>query len=599
MAIFSYNGIVATLVKTEGVTREAVYTDDGVDYRWTKFTITIQCVYNPRATSYAGTPPVASPGQPAVVTDVAVRLALMQKRGALNMTVLGIPLVNSGGAGTVDANNGPTPIACNIIKIGGDSTFHISYTIETCINECGLSSFGTQDQPPALLANRFSQTSAFNEQHLERKTSTGIAYFRTDILTQNGVPADAFRGILLPPIEYGFQRMEATFSLHPTGNAIEWTCIDQERMVSLGSTDARAGGGPGFQGTGIVQIHATYAQSSIPMGFTIQPMSQARVAVEAFGNKYTNNYNLLIGCFLVVYSRFPRGGFNGFISGIELEETLTDRHVRLSVQVRLAAAPQGVPGAGSLDLRNFKNINTFPTNQDPNALKGINPLIPNAGGTRGSALGRLQSALSQAACAPVTPISSLMGVGGDAATTPDVYAGPPPAIKFQINNNIGSVPTNIQAVPASAGGGASPGSANSTYTNYSIHTYYSKDQGVLQLPVSATTGPSEVCQVVAPSSVKHVYWRAARAGAYPLIPSPVPNNPNFTLQHSDIAVQNVGLTVDGVTNVYVVDGLYSYVSSNPMGAGDNIPFDVAPWTSYTPGQFALSSSESYSDQILS
>jgi hypothetical protein len=180
--LLQYGCVNLNLLHVRKFSRQAVY--EGPNYAYTKFKIIVQAIYTPgsQQDSWPTTPtydnanylnvpyvppgsnpraqggnsrflplvPVGAPafslpsgqpsirsGVPAVVSDVALRHALMQPRQQLSFSVGGLISVYSPLRGfNVDAMNGPKPLFCHVVEIQGSRTFVVEYGIETDVNEC-------------------------------------------------------------------------------------------------------------------------------------------------------------------------------------------------------------------------------------------------------------------------------------------------------------------------------------------------------------------------------------------------------------------------------------------------------------------------------
>ena len=62
-------------------------------------------------------------------------------------------------------------------------------------------------------------------------TTTGVAYFRSNVLEFLAQDADHFRGYLVPVQLFGYKRMNLSFNLHSDGITLDWTVTDVEQRL--------------------------------------------------------------------------------------------------------------------------------------------------------------------------------------------------------------------------------------------------------------------------------------------------------------------------------------------------------------------------------
>lgn len=94
MSTLTYNGIQLEILDTLDFRQQAQYSADGTTYLYTRYEVEVECVFNPKATSYRPTNPGAKPhpndsepvkveGQMAGITTAALQHKLSQPRGKL------------------------------------------------------------------------------------------------------------------------------------------------------------------------------------------------------------------------------------------------------------------------------------------------------------------------------------------------------------------------------------------------------------------------------------------------------------------------------------------------------------------------------------
>jgi hypothetical protein len=205
---------------------------DGPQYLWTRHTIRVSGIYNPKATSYIdqgnGTP-IAGDGRNATTTDTAIRHALAQPRKALSISVGSQVLLASPRAGeTTDAHNGPTPKVHAIVESIGIKTFLVDWQIEVCINETPSGTI------PIVVSSRWTMEDHIALPHyLTTRVIQGWATLRSDKMLAAGRVPDDFRSALMHPVGTNMQRESIDVAVDDEGTGIEYTLVDQEQMLNI------------------------------------------------------------------------------------------------------------------------------------------------------------------------------------------------------------------------------------------------------------------------------------------------------------------------------------------------------------------------------
>jgi hypothetical protein len=595
MATLTYNNVQLEIGKTNNCSHRAIYTPDGSNtYLWTEVELDIDAVLNPAATAYvAGDPPVATPGTLPPVTIAAIRHALLQPRGYLLYTspnpgdvdnpfvIVEAPQQQ----GAVDLNNGPMPLSCTVKEVAGSKYFLINYRIKCWIHECPNGEDVT-DINNVLLANRYSQRSDINFQHLSTKITEGEAVFRIDVLENAAFVADHFRSLLARTVSPGFKRTRISVWPLRNGNVIRYSYVDEEQMTDLGDTDARNDDGPdgGTVGSGIVKLEGYYGLAStntsegIPGGTT-----QAQCDIRAWGNKYSSNWRMIQRCLEIVLAKITLGaGGIGFIRNAAIRESLVDRFVE--VNIGFVQLPPANVQIGALNTNGLQKDDIF-EDQD-----GVNPPVPNSSGTRGTAIEDLLVAELTSACQAIIDYSENPESDGEGDSSE--YAGPPTAIQVTPVDELPEQPSPY-----------SESTQQYPYTIGKLDIKYSRDEGVLVAPVASGPGaggnPVALFRLYPKIGYKVVDFTMERLGACPSIPSPQVSDPNLTLLDSDITLACPEPTNDGATKVWRVSGWYKYVfSQKTIGPGDTLDAGALPWTTDVVGSNQIISSQDYSPGII-
>lgn len=623
MSFINYNGIQLEYIQTEELIQESVPSQDGVDYLYTHFVISLNCYFNPQVTSYGVAPgptqpPIRIPGVSPGFTDINIRHFLMQPQKVLvfndvgfappipteNLIISPLPLQDAppGFFALVDANNGPHPISCTITRIDGIKTYHVKFVIETWLIECTRSLTDISNAGPALLSNRYVQSHDINEQHLLSKVTSGVAVFRTDILAETKLVADTARSFIFPPVSRGMKRTNIHINVVSSANTLEWSCQDDEVMYDLGETDARQGG------SGIVKLDGRLTNQTMGMPHgTIPGIGTAtmnnmmQVDIKAWGNKHSNNFTMFQYILLIGFQKTANLDPNKIriLQNASYIEDFTNRSVSVSLLYFVGASkgPDIAQGVATLALYPLA-INALP---DRN---GINPSMPNGLGTRGTQSELLLSQnLKQACQFPDRPFASTCSP--DSNTT-EFNAGGCPAVQVTFSLILNPGYNHY-----------SQATINAAYSHYKIDVTYPEQESRVQLPLTGVYGnlqggtsggtgipPSdvgpitaEIIQLALPMSQKVVDWTAERLNAIPRIPQPAPTDGNYKLISSHITPAGFEMMADGQSVIFRVSGIYTYAAFSNQGAGDDLPIAAAPWMDFPLG-LARINLEDYGDDIV-
>lgn len=290
MRIF-YSGIELEVSQLQVFERVPVYTEDQTDYLYTKFTVraiglvssaqiqgilstagvssTAGMSYNKKSAlvtsgpitaelktgSFApGITPAApllpvstSPytqGFPAeivqttlstpIITDRSIRHWLSTPRRKLlitnhNSAAVEVLLESPKPGSICDAKNGPFTDVFSIQMATGDPRmFLVGLQITTFVNECedNDQNFG------AFISNRFSQIHDINEDGYLVITTTGKAYFRTDLVYGRMNP-DNLRQFLFLPIPNGFHRSNIKVAGNPDASGFTYSFVDSQQHAQF------------------------------------------------------------------------------------------------------------------------------------------------------------------------------------------------------------------------------------------------------------------------------------------------------------------------------------------------------------------------------
>lgn len=183
----------------------------------------------------SGAIPGTSRGAFAPLTDLAIRDALMTPRKQLvfmvgTAAVLVSPTASaSSSVYTTDADNGPLPLSCDVVRISGTKTFAVDFAIQTTVNDSSVFS----DSPSVLTSNVYSALSNIDQDGFEMRTYQGVATFRADRLTALGAAADDFRSYLFIPVPDGFKRNMHEWFVDVSGNTLRYSFTDHQQALCI------------------------------------------------------------------------------------------------------------------------------------------------------------------------------------------------------------------------------------------------------------------------------------------------------------------------------------------------------------------------------
>jgi hypothetical protein len=182
-------------------------------------------------------------------TDVAIRHALMQPRKRLTF-IIGTDVVVDTPVPpfTVDVDNGPTPISCDVVEINGLKTFLVEYVISCATNEVEKTNTGklttsgivpavaSQRSPykvsPLLLHEYTMEHDLDQDLHCTR-TITGRMVFRSDVLAKERLLPDQLRYWAGHPVPLRFNRQRVKVRALPDNRTLEYTVVDRQTFSPI------------------------------------------------------------------------------------------------------------------------------------------------------------------------------------------------------------------------------------------------------------------------------------------------------------------------------------------------------------------------------
>jgi hypothetical protein len=598
MSVLIYNGISLVPIRTNFVQRDVQMSADGTDYLYTVFTINVGCVYNPGQTSYAPSPlgPVGNVRVFPAVTDTAIRHYLMQPRMYLlysDTDVFNDPnhppilAIYPSGVGNfaIDANNGPTPLNCVVRRIHGNRLFYVDFTIRASIIECPVVS-------PAFLvpiaSSRYARTEQIDKQYRSTLTTSGITFFRSNQLVAIQNNADAFRGYLIPPPILGYQRINVSVNLDPSGLILNWATTDVEQFIDLGNLTI----GGSAASLGIVEMGLDYTAGvgPIPGGNVAKPLTDLSVTVSAVCMRAADGLSVVSFMLRVIFDKLAAIIDNTTLVAASVSEDVfnnvfvldykyiywTDKSLKIEDLVAPVNATVGVPIA-SLPYQG-----------------GANPWPPFSQGTRTDTDIQLAAANLATACYTSVfnqdPTGQIQPTDFDVA--PQQFSNPPLQVNvftgslgpeddlrqlyYQVNRSIGNplqtgyIRYDLWGHRIGSEGNAHVPIAGPVSARQPPNSQSPNSQSLnSQNPNSQNPKPtSAVLNLVNPIARYIVYFVIERIQSVPEIPDPTVINSLgiYVLLSTKISPVHCGLFADGTSTKFSVSGEYVYACLVPVAA---------------------------------
>jgi hypothetical protein len=124
-----------------------------------------------------------------------------------------------------DMNNGPKPRDLAITHIAGTKSLHIEFEIEACVERCETSCpTGGVPGGKDVLSNRWSAEESLDSEFYATRTIEGV--LRVNHIDVN---PQSFRGLVMPTLPGGYQRVSQRFVTTPDGLTMRYTIRDVQQ----------------------------------------------------------------------------------------------------------------------------------------------------------------------------------------------------------------------------------------------------------------------------------------------------------------------------------------------------------------------------------
>lgn len=585
--IYTYNDIPLTIVRTNNILYEAIFSQDQTTYLYTHYIFNIQGIINPDAMSFIINSSQALEQVPGVLpatTIAAIRHALLQPRGQFIVTDdVGNELMHTPDAGFfVDAKDGPKPLSCHITQISGSKTVTMRWEIEGWIREC----YGGEADP-FILSNRWSDQIHINQHQLATHISAGQTVFNKAQIDFINFAPDDFRNQIFPGVPPGFRRTDVTIVQNSAGNELMWSVTDEEMMYNIGNTDPLRG-----DGSGILEIEGRQAIVGMKPADSagIGPLGGQtfnQIFLRATGSYYSDQWTMIERLIQFASQIVPFGVEGYYIVDAQVARSLGQRQKYVEIQFVVLNPPAPNLQLGNLDIGVIKIDVWDAIARIVNQGIQQGPELLLDGSSRGSSPQVLLTQALTAACGPRPGFTGVANERNDEPLVPNDEGTP--KIKVYTRDILPEVPSNYDTTPYPY-----------SYTKYQVETEYKTNMGIKQAPIAGpTTGTpvydpnihdyvlpptSALFQVHAPIATLQIRGIAERIGDNPVMPAPVSADPNFFLTYWYISpsypIINPG---DGLTPITRCEFYMEYAMlSPPNPLYPSFIIGKLPWTTIPP-----------------
>lgn len=508
-----YGSVTLGLVKTNLFSQEPILVDD-VQYLYTRFRISVQCVFNSATMTGLGDNPAQ--------INTNIRLAMMRERQVLRILVGGVPLLE---VASPDNKAGPFPKSCNVNQIIGTQTFIVSWECEAFLHDC--------TPVPSVLSNRWDMTLTYDENFFCTRNTNGLLIVRPNGST-NPPRKDEFMSLMMPPLPTGWIRTRMSFVEARDGLSMAYQIEDKEVEF-------------------VPPVPAT--KSTIDYGERVElgaPFIIAELTIELSGRRGCPRLDLLQTAFEVAASRID------FVKDIvklsqinEFNQTGSEPRIRLHVVAdKLPAQLEAQADPCKVLLDKTKFGIQIPGTQDLDAWDLDDR----------TALVRTVVAAWKEPCAAVSAVGpvNLASVDAPAGTTVS------PTIEYSQGE--------LDALAAAKWSDEQFGTTGSNgqraiYSEYNQDVTYRMKQHKLVLPVASDTHASpgetalkdfdfrsQVIRLFQPEIEKIIKWRGQRNDKWPSAPSPEIKKDKHHLTGFSVTPETPPLLPNGTSFDYVLKG---------------------------------------------
>ena len=553
MSTVTYGDVSLDLVKTNSISQDSVYSEDGKDYLYTRFVMDFGCIFNTDLNGYAS--------QADAMT--VLRRTLNVPRQALSVKIDGTDLIN---IGAPDFIGGPFPRSVVIQQVIGSSLLHVSFMIEAHRQDC-------YNEFNEIISNRWKVSHEYDVNCYCTRRIDGIAV----VNASKGVIPDyaSLRAFVMPNVPFGFKRTRMSFVASSDGTRMNYSIADEEQYrVPPSQVDDESG-----ERVGATTASATYREYSGEYGantFAEMSISLTGPKTGQKGDKGATKPVLLSLAVQIALSRFRLGLAAAqkpdILMNASIEEDLFENRVSLSLTVRRQAG--FVAKIGIFDVSRL-----------------CLPTVPNTDSNISAACGPLGTALiygmvakwASTACASALANTQQSGV--NVAVSGTTIDDPAVEVKQWSAGDVGDALQTESESPTSSEHHTSP------YSETKMDVSYDTNKNILHVPVAGSSveliGQSAGAtltavniQVARPTTKKIAKFRHQRFGAYPSFPKGKDLGVDGKILVKNLKVETPELWVDGANHLHGISGELEFGMVNEVDEsvnqldGGKLPYDA-------------------------
>jgi hypothetical protein len=232
-----YANVDLSEVLTQSYAFDPVNDPTNTDYLWTRLSISVVSVVHSLWTATGKTPGglvaggnMGVPGDRMGVSLAKLPQILSQHRQTLlfrvgdDLVVESPPRLPDGTQLPCDCDNGPIVKGVKVLRVIGDTSAVVSFTVETYLNSCDK----------FVLSNRWGVHTSVDDCGYTTRTVRGRAIIRSDFANLYDLTADDFRQFLFVPADAPLRRVSVDVDLSEDGNTLDYTVVDKEVSWGLG-----------------------------------------------------------------------------------------------------------------------------------------------------------------------------------------------------------------------------------------------------------------------------------------------------------------------------------------------------------------------------
>lgn len=513
MSVVTYGVETLRMCKITDFSSEAVFSEDNIDYLYTRHRVTVEAI---------ASLDLESAGITLGVLEARIRRNLQVNRQPLTVYIGERPAsgaADQGLADNADLLSDPTLVVGAPDLNAGPYCEHVGF-FKHMGTRCALfnATFVAHDHfcgtGPSILSNRWKTDISIDQNKMTRLTLTG----RLHANPRFNINADALREVVWRPIPAGFQPESASFTEDSTGLILDYTIVYAEKYQL-----------PPYPFT---TLEIDYNDTT-----TIGAITESELSISAESPKNISKATMLARFGQIVLSQFTSlGNQQGgdVLIAANVGGSMTSNRLHATLRIRRNDV-RNAPAQGQflpLDPKVFGR-------PIPGSPAFITDYLD-----RGTAMQRAVAAAWKYACD--NGRSPPAGQQAN-ATTPTA------------DNDV--IPTFQQTEPPSALNGVSDSNRSEPYKFYSGRIDYETKSGVFTMPLAQSVAGQSGSEKTAvhvrlhqPYSVKHIRHNAERHGNYPEMPKPDTALQGAALNRYSVEAAAPELGADLINYVYGASG---------------------------------------------